>query len=799
VAVTVDHYLVAGVIDPPGLLVFDLHTASPPRQLCWPVPLVPFDIAPAVGGGVFVLDRDNARFWRLDRHFNVRPHVDRRAPPPPAAAAGPTFEPIDGSAHDPGGVMSLSPAQLIEVATSLGGIDAVAIESLPDGSVLVLDRAVDPSRPFSKIYRYRADVPPGTPPESLDTEGMRAHVESKSPPFTIEGYDFAFVPQHDGRAGTVPHRLYVVPESGDQVYAFDVTRAAGGLGAPLALSPVPAYFPLRLFGGKGLVAAGNEAYYDSQDRWFSLVDQRRPRYDHEATLWCPARPDLAHPENAPGRAAFDGKVPDCVWHRLMLDARLPPTTAVEVWSRAANDAAHLDALEWRREPSPRLRRTGSEQPFAGREPVDGEGTWELLFQAARGRYLQLKLVLRGDGRSTPRLRALRAYYPRFSYLERYLPAVYREDPESASFLDRFLANVEGSYTAIEDKIAAAQVLWDVRSAPDDVLPWLAHWYGIALDPRWEPARRRLFVACAMDFFQFRGTVAGLRMALSLALDSCVDEVEFGGRRPRPTRNGIRIVEKFRARRRPGVALGDATALSGPRRVERTRRWTPDQGRDELRRRFTETRDPDAARAGRLDDFALTAPAAPDAATRWRAFAEATLDFVPAATNADAGAWQRFLARRYRRVGALNAAWQLTAAQAFRSFDAVPLPAELPPDGARLRDWYQFESVVVGMRRAAHQFTVLLPVPIERPLDDAERRRRLDIATRVVEAEKPAHTVFDIKFYWAAFRLGAARLGDDTILGSGSRAPELLPPMVLGQGHLAEGYLAPTHSPRRMTA
>jgi len=43
-----------------------------------------------------------------------------------------------------------------------------------------------------------------------------------------------------------------------------------------------------------------------------------------------------------------------------------------------------------------------------------------------------------------------------------------------------------------------------------------------------------------------------------------------------------------------------------------------------------------------------------------------------------------------------------------------------------------------------------------------------------------------------FRLGEARLGQDSLLGLGGRDPALLPAAVLGQTYLAESRLTPGH-------
>ena len=126
-AVTEDHYLVVAFAadDSKGLLAFDLMAGGPPVETLWPptVPFLPFDMAPRRGGGVWVLDRDNARLWELDRRLAVvsRAQSEETLAPPQADV----FQPISGAPR-------LQPAPVFP-----GGIDlraAVAIRSTPSRS-----------------------------------------------------------------------------------------------------------------------------------------------------------------------------------------------------------------------------------------------------------------------------------------------------------------------------------------------------------------------------------------------------------------------------------------------------------------------------------------------------------------------------------------------------------------------------------------------------------------------------------------------------------------------------------------
>jgi phage tail-like protein len=390
--------------------------------------------------------------------------------------------------------------------------------------------------------------------------------------------------------------------------------------------------------------------------------------------------------------------------------------------------------------------------------------------------------------------------------------------------------MESTLTSIEDRIVNLQALFDARIAPADTLAWLAGWFEVAFDPEWDERRQRLFVKRAMDFFQWRGTVHGLRLALELAFNNCIDESLFEGPASNvPGPRQIRIVETYQTRLTGSLAAGDPGGTEpGPREVTRAALWTPAEGNAGLVDRYARFVGREATFLEQVTPFPLVPPQA-EAGSQWTAFVQSALGFVPSigaaerarwrgfllardpsvtgvkllrdwpASDDDRDAWRTFsaiadgapmrtrwhdfLARRYRRIEKLNRAW----ATSWPEFDLVALPDALPETESAQADWLQFERELLAIYRTAHRFSILLPVEGV-TTDPAELERRLGLARRIVDLEKPAHTVFDVRYYWAFFRIGEARLGIDTQLGAGSRAPELIPDAVLGRAYIGASFV-----------
>lgn len=793
--ITGEHYMLVGVDRDPadswsGLLLFDLHAGGVASELRWPgnVRFSPRDLSAAADGGAWVLDaEDDGRLWRLNRVMQVCMLDPAAGTTEQFPARRLDFLPSDGAmSADLPRQLFPSPWPLRDTqGRPLNG--AIAIEALFDDDVLVLDSAHSAEENARVVWLSLPAGATATVRESaLDVSAVHPSVATRNP---LHAHDCAYVPAPGGRWG----RLYTVTTAGNQVYAFEAEISNNG--RDFRLIPKVDYYPLFGHSGRQLITAGpqlapragdagqvdaisamyTDVYYDHGERWLPLVAQRKPSFETSGVLVS---------------RALDGETHDCVWHRLVLDADIPAETAVRIESRSANEVDELDALPWRAEPAPYRRAIGSELPgheafrHDGCAPAKAAGSWELLLQAAEGRYLQLRVSLAGNGRRTPRVRSLRAWFPRFSYLREYLPAVYREDSDAASFLDRYLANVEGLFTTWEDRIAAAQLLLDAQTAPAEFLDWLAGWLGLSLDPTWDTERRRLLLRYASRLFRQRGTAAGMVRSLRLALDDCPDERLFeqdviDGVQP------VRVVERFsqRAPARVDLKAVATESVTGNGsgvypRVDALRGYLAKAWATWLEAFPTELVD--------APDFPLTQPGDSSAAAIWRRFLREELDFeyavVDRANGDDQRAWQRFLLHRHGRLERVAALYGLTATTAV----ALGMPETLGTAGARFDDWIRFVSAYLPAHRAAHRFTVLVPTPAS--LDAADLAAWFARVQAVVRHSMPAHTAFEVQLYSGLCRVGVARLGLDTVLEKGARASAYaIGGAVLGDARLAASY------------
>jgi phage tail-like protein len=792
-AITSDDFLVAihgtEANRADGLLRFDLVGGGAPETLLFPEGFAPnvADIAADSCGGL----------WLLDRGDGLRPaalfHLDQRMAP--VASAAPTdvpalFQPLSG---DPRTITQPAPITGVALPALTSPTALVVI----DDSLILMDASEKgPARLFC-----------------LDAEAT-----TPRPLGPVPGPAFALA-WRTNEKGEV--ELLLAARNGNQAWLVRLERIDG----IWQTRPEADVVPLRRFGGRALVRRGDAIVYDSGPvpLWVPAVAQRRLVYATDARFTTPP---------------LDGADPQCVWDRLRLDACIPPGTALLIEARASDRKADLAPGDagWVMQPQPYLNRDGGELPGKGKaamavtDVAAGRGCWDLLLQGIVGRYLQLRITLSGDGRFSPHLRALRAWYPRVSW-SRFLPAIYREQPGPADFLDRFLANMEGISSSLEGRIAAAQALFDPRTAPAESLDWLASWYDTALDPAWNEDRRRLFIAHAASFFGWRGTLRGLILALRLAFDPEVSARDFDDSQPTcDAPGGIRIIESFTARRSGHLWPTSSSSQAGPQQRSLAPRWQPEEGGSGLIERWALATGAEKATAQqRRAGFDLGSEGRD--ASLWQRFTSEQFGFVPAigaaerarwvayaatqgltVENQPQGAvpvgiaeawanfvalpsqlrkqWLSFLAASYRSIGRLNGAWGSN----WTDFGEIPIPDQLPDPVAASRDWLTFEGQILPMAATAHRFTVLLP-RTRTDHDPAVDSADLALASRIVALEKPAHTIFDIRFYWAMNRVGEARLGRDSSLGYSSRAPELIAPMLLGRSWLGAGFVGgPPSSP-----
>ncbi|MEV6304234.1 phage tail protein [Actinoplanes sp. NPDC051861] len=269
----------------------------------------------------------------------------------------------------------------------------------------------------------------------------------------------------------------------------------------------------------------------------------------------PAGPDLHSRGGSWISPALDSAVHRCQWHRVDLDiAALPAGTSVVVSTFSAAEP----------QPGPRPDSTWqTERRITGRVQPTGESDAardEFLVQSRPGRYLWIRVELRGDGHATPSVAAARAHFPRESYLE-HLPAVFSADEESRWFLERYLSIAQTEWDAISERTRTVERNFAPASAPEEFLRYLCSWLALPVERDWTPPQLRGALAAAGRFYPRRGTAAAIREWLTVYLEAMTGH--------RPADDGYpRLIEGHTTRRWYALGGPGPAPLWGPAVVGR---------------------------------------------------------------------------------------------------------------------------------------------------------------------------------------------------------------------------------------
>jgi phage tail-like protein len=522
----------------PGTLRADLHLST----------MAADRLAADPAGGVWLLDRANRAIGRV-QGYPLADHL-------PGDFADTVFRPMEENPNLPRVARDALPA--------IVGERLIAIACSPDGRLALLSW----NGAGETLVRLREADGQWRSADPLVNAGQPASLAWMS-----------------------AHQLAVIPAartpkpSADEALVYELEYAA----AEKRFKPVPAggYYPLlkisqRLFAGS------------------VTLPPRYPVITGQPARLLPMSLAAFHAAGEAQARVLDAGADAVVWHRLYLEAVLPPGCGLTVMLAATDDPQpmaedlawhphYFGAAEaadmvsgapargvWLPQPSEIPHHAG----LLGCEPLrDQRGLFTVLIQrpglkvrSLAGRYLHLRIVLKGRGHLTPEIAAIRVYAPRFSYRDHYLPELYREEmfgadaeangsATAADFLGRFLDLFEGVLTPLEDRVAAAHILTDPHSAPPEALAWLGEWIGVLFDPAFPQDRRRAWIEAAHRLYRTRGTLAGLQLALEIATGGRLSRRMVNGREVESPQGGavtggrVLVIEDFRLRRTFATILG----------------------------------------------------------------------------------------------------------------------------------------------------------------------------------------------------------------------------------------------------
>ncbi|MEU8636529.1 phage tail protein [Amycolatopsis sp. NPDC048633] len=280
---------------------------------------------------------------------------------------------------------------------------------------------------------------------------------------------------------------------------------------------------------------------------------------------------------------IDSGISRCRWHRVRVEADVPPGTAVSVSVVVSEDDRFAES-DWQTAPA---------------------GVTDFLVDQPPGRHLTLRARLSGDSAATPVLHRIRLDFPRATSAD-LLPAAFRQDPAADDFTERFLSLFDATVAGIDRVIERYPALLDPAGAPDAALPWLAGLLGLSFEAGWDAGTRRKLIAAAPGLYRRRGTPGALKEAIGIVfgVTPVIDELA-----------GDRHWAQVRAAAKPANARGLGSVRLFGRSSSRLRLGTSTLGATPLRAYGDPDTDPLTEHAHRFRVLLPAASADEDAVRR----------------------------------------------------------------------------------------------------------------------------------------------------------------------------------------
>lgn len=215
---------------------------------------------------------------------------------------------------------------------------------------------------------------------------------------------------------------------------------------------------------------------------------------------------------------FDSQEKQTVWHRMVLMGSFEAGSNVHMTMYASDDRQIQIGGDWM-DVGAALKDEKFALPYLGEwmEPyrqADLVSPEDELLHQIKGRYLWFKLELEGRHAQQPEIWGIKLAFPKDTWLK-YLPEIYEENVEGASFLERYLGIFQSMYEEMTARIEDIPALLNPMTTGQEHLGWLAEWLVLENRAIWNEKQLRYLIANVIPLYQSRGTVCFMKELMRL--------------------------------------------------------------------------------------------------------------------------------------------------------------------------------------------------------------------------------------------------------------------------------------------